>query len=62
VPSVITRAKALGFSVIEESNIVEGPDNYNYKIINAIPGKSELFVAVGFRVSSLKEALEYWVD
>ena len=43
-------------------NIICGPDNYKYKIIDSIPGRAETFVAVGLRVANLTKALGYWVD
>jgi len=60
-PSLIPRAKALGYPVNEEKQVITGPDGYNFKILNAIPGRAERFVALALKVSSLKNALGYWV-
>jgi thiol-disulfide isomerase/thioredoxin len=60
-PTILKRAKAFNAPIVNE-NIICGPDNYKYKIIPSIPGRAEIFVAVGLRVANLTKALGYWVD
>lgn len=52
----------MGSSVVSiiDGNIIQGPDNYRYKIIPAIQGRAETFVAVGLRVANLQRAKDYW--
>ena len=60
-PSILTRAKAMGSAVsIVDNNVIQGPDNYRYKIIPAMQGRAEVFAAVGLRVANLQKAKEYW--
>lgn len=60
-PAALSRARAFGF-LIEEGNIIVGPDNYRFKIIPSIPNRAEMFVCVALRVASLAQSLHYWSD
>ena len=61
-PSALSRARALGYEVIESESIVVGPDNYRFKILPAEAGKgrAEQFSCVSLRVADLKAATDYW--
>lgn len=59
-PVALRRAAALGFPVSEPEGIIRGPDNYNFKVIPAIPGRAELFVCVAIRVSNLAASVAFW--
>lgn len=58
-PTALVRAQALNVPVV--GNIIQGPDNYKYKIIPSVAGRAERFAVVGLRVSNLQKAKEYWV-
>eukprot|EP00595_Chromulina_sp_UTEXLB2642_P000734 CAMPEP_0196764598 /NCGR_PEP_ID=MMETSP1095-20130614/6484_1 /TAXON_ID=96789 ORGANISM="Chromulina nebulosa, Strain UTEXLB2642" /NCGR_SAMPLE_ID=MMETSP1095 /ASSEMBLY_ACC=CAM_ASM_000446 /LENGTH=349 /DNA_ID=CAMNT_0042120597 /DNA_START=181 /DNA_END=1230 /DNA_ORIENTATION=+ len=60
-PIALVRAKALGYTIVHD-NIIIGPDNYKYKIINDKKGQSERFAAIGLRVNDLSNSKDYWVD
>mmetsp|Transcript_20094 Transcript_20094/g.68117 ORF Transcript_20094/g.68117 Transcript_20094/m.68117 type:complete len:410 (+) Transcript_20094:19-1248(+) len=60
VPSAMRRAKALGYSVDEAKGIIHGPDNYNFRVCEPVPGRAEQFAAVGLRVSDLERSKAYW--
>lgn len=44
-----------------DGNVIHGPDNYKYKIINPVAGRAESFAVVAIRVANLERAKEYWV-
>lgn len=57
-PAALVRAPALGYAV--EGNVIQGPDNYKYKIIPPIAGRAESFAVVGLRVANLTNAKSFW--
>jgi catechol 2,3-dioxygenase-like lactoylglutathione lyase family enzyme len=59
-PAALVRAKALGYTVIENESIIVGPDNYRFKILPSVKGRSEQFRCVGLRVANLQNAIDYW--
>ena len=60
-PAAILRARALGY-IVEEEDVIVGPDNYRFKIVQCEKGRAERFVAVALRVSSLEASKRYWGD
>ena len=58
-PAALVRAASLGVPV--EGNIIKGPDNYKYKIIQPVAGRAEAFAVVGLRVANLAKSKEYWI-
>eukprot|EP01038_Epipyxis_sp_PR26KG_P014357 gene14357-19257_t len=59
--TAIERAQAFGYSVIN-GDTIQGPDNYNYKILPPIAGRGESFVAVGLRVANINKAKDYYMN
>jgi len=64
VDVIKTQAELAGFSVREDGSalMIPGPDNYKYRIIPSVPGRTEDFAVVGIRVSDLAKAEDYWVN
>jgi len=64
MPEAVPRALALGYKVeyAQGVPVICGPDNFKYKIVDAVPGRAERFVAVALRTSDLAAAKAYWVD
>ena len=60
-PVALERAKQFKYKIENESVII-GPDDYKYKIINAIPKQQERFVAISLRSSNINNSKAYWVD
>lgn len=58
VPDAKQKATAAGYQYHEDGSsiVIDGPDNYKYKIIPPVPGRKEAFVAVALRVSSMAVA------
>jgi lactoylglutathione lyase len=57
--NAVEKALVAGFAVEQGGNgapIVHGPDQYKYKIIPLVPGRSEAFTVVAIRVSSLQRS------
>ena len=62
MPEAVPRAAALGYKVeyVQGLPVILGPDNFKYKIVEAIAGREERFVAVALRSSSVAASKEYW--
>lgn len=59
-PSALERAEKLGYQV--SGNTILGPDNYNYKILPWVGGRSEQFAAIALRVANISNAKDYWCN
>lgn len=59
-PSLLTRAAALGYNTV--GNVIQGPDNYKFKVLPLVQDRAESFMVVAIRVSSLSRAVGYWRD
>jgi len=64
MPEAVPRAVALGYKVeyAQGTPVICGPDNFKYKIVDAIPGRTERFVAVALRSNNLAATKAYWCD
>ena len=59
-PAALERAEKLGYQVT--GNTIHGPDNYNYKILPWVAGRSEQFAAIALRVTNISNAKDYWCN
>jgi len=59
-PGAIARARALGY-VVEDGDVIVGPDSYRFKIVAPIAKRAEMFVCVALRVKSLANSLDFWL-
>lgn len=62
-PEAVPRAQALGYRIEYDNGVpmICGPDNFKYKIIDAMP-RAERFVAVVLKTSDVSKSQTYWCD
>ena len=59
-PTALERAEKLGYQF--SGNTIQGPDDYSYKILPWVAGRSEQFAAIALRVANISNAKDYWCN